>query len=227
MKQKLLKAILEKRVKLTPTVILVSLGLKRPIRFTAGQHVVVNIPTSNGVVERPFSIASPPSQNKKIDLLIKLIPGGLASVFFENKEIGSEIELSGPRGEFRFRKHKNRVHLIASSTGIAPLRSMLHDNLTKDKITHPIHLTLGFPNKNEVILKNELEDLSKKYKKFFCSLITTSDPADYPNAYINKIDHGQKSDFYICGGPNFVDDIKKALLKRGVDSDSIHYEEFK
>lgn len=226
MKHKLLKAILEKRVKLTPTVILVSLSLKRPIRFTAGQHIIVHIPTSDGTVERPFSIASPPSQNKKIELIIKLIPGGLASTFFENKKNGSEINLSGPKGTFKFFKHKNPVHFIASSTGIAPLRSILHQNLD-NRLSHRLHLTLGSPSAEEMILESELDGLSKKHHNFSYSAILTTNPLEYPDVYVKNIDHRQKNDFYLCGSPNFVEDIKKALLKRGVDSNSIHYEEFK
>lgn len=221
------RAKLEKRVKLTPTVILVSLGLKKPISFKAGQHIVVNIPTSNGIAERPFSIASPPSQSKKLELLIKLIPGGLASTFFEQKEIGSEIILSGPKGNFGLLQHKNPVHLIASSTGIAPFRSILHENLGNNLTAHPLHLTLGIPDTEEMILKNELDDLSKKHDNFSYSAITTADPSDYPHVYINNVDHTQKNDFYLCGSPNFVEDIKKALLDRGIKNRKIHHEKFK
>lgn len=221
------KAKLEKRIKLTPTVILVSLSLKKPISFKAGQYIAINIPTSDGIAERPFSIASPPHQNKNIELLIKLIPGGLASTFFEQKEVGSEISLSGPRGTFGLIRYKNPVHFIASSTGIAPFRSMLYNKLGKGKTAHPIHLTLGAPTSEEMIMEKEMDGLTKKHDNFFCSLITTANPSDYPDIYLENIDLKQKNDFYLCGGPNFVEDIKNALLNRGIKKSRIHHEKFK
>lgn len=225
MNSTILQATLQEKKNLTPTVLLITLALKEPLSFRAGQHVVIHIPTSEGTAERPFSVASPPSQGTTIQLLVKLIQGGLASTFFEQQKIGSTISLSGPRGKFTFLSHKNPVHFIASSTGIAPIRSMIH-NILLETSTPPIHVTLGASNHEEILLKDELYALAG-HKKFTYSIVVHERPSDYPDVYLKDIASTPLKDFYLCGGPNFVDDIKRALLKRGVPENSIHYEEFK
>ena len=171
-------------------------------------------------MDRPFSLASPPSKSE-YELLVKLMSGGVASTFFETAEIGDRIHFSGPHGNFHIDPNHHAVRLIASSTGIAPFRAILPALLDSQKSPHAVTLvsipSIGEPN----LLSEEFEALTSRYNHFRYIPVT-----DF-GAYLDTLAIIPEEDIYLCGGPNFLHDIKTALLVKGADLDQIHYEEFK
>jgi ferredoxin-NADP reductase len=113
---------------LDPTVTLVTFSHERPLSFEAGQHLLFEIPTQNGVVERAFSIASPPGAPTQI--LVKRVPQGAASVFFASAPVGTTLTTYGPRGTFTLHSPGPSCFL-ASGSGISPFRSMITDRTKK------------------------------------------------------------------------------------------------
>ncbi|MEK7642589.1 MAG: FAD-dependent oxidoreductase [Patescibacteria group bacterium] len=220
-------AILTKKEALTPATFLISLEYPEILSFKAGQHIGINIPTPDGHTKRYFSIASPPTKTNIIELIIKIIPGGLASVFFERSNVGDQISISPPKGDFCFLNHENGVHFISSGTGIAPLRSMIYDLLKNHKFAYPIHLISGFSMQDEIIFHSEFEDCKKAHPNFQYTLITSKDASDYRDLCISNINFDQKNNFYLCGGDQFITHIENNLLQRGIARDLIHYENYK
>lgn len=81
-------------------------------------------------VTRPYTIASPPSQPGAIELLFNLVPGGPGSTFLFTLQKGDPVNFRGPAGTFVLREYPNRRLLfVATGTGIAPIRSMIHARL--------------------------------------------------------------------------------------------------
>lgn len=217
------EATIETKIQLAPTVLLVRMAplLKEGISFIPGQHVILNIPVGPATTQRPFSIASPPSQQDTIELLIKLIPGGVASTFFENAKIGDTVSMHGPRGAFHLLPSQAPMRCIASSTGIAPFRSMIHDLLEVQGHINPVTLVSIAPIEDELLMDEEFSNLALQYNNFSYQRVT--DLADYFTRM--TVTHGE--DIYLCGGPNFLQDIKTLLLQKDVPPDRIRYEEFK
>lgn len=213
-------ATLEGKKELTPLIHLITFRLSPPIQFKAGQYITLKIPLGNEMFDRPFSIASPPSGNNSFQLLVKLIPGGLASTFFENAAIGTSIEISGPDGSFHIKNTDRPIHFIASSTGIAPFRAMIGDLLKTKKFLLPIELTFIISPQEGIFLKEELDMLKKEHANFSFTII--EDTA----SFFLTLDAYKDKDFYLCGGPHFVQDINSHLTKKGVDESHIHFEKF-
>ncbi|MDP2676872.1 MAG: FAD-dependent oxidoreductase [bacterium] len=213
-------ATLTEKKELAPLIHLITFMLNSPIQFEAGQYITLKIPSGNEIFDRPFSIASPPSENNSFQLLVKLIPGGLASTFFENATIGTSIEVSGPDGAFHIKHTDRSIHLVASSTGIAPFRSIIYDLLKTKNFLLPLELTFIVPPQEGMILKEELDMLKKEHANFSFTVI--EDTA----SFFSLLNEYKDKDFYLCGGQHFVQDINSYLAKKSVDAERIHFEKF-
>lgn len=218
-----LTATLQQKIKLTPVVLLIQFKLEgdQKIKFRAGQYITVNIPVGNETVERSFSIASSPADQDQIELLVRLMNGGIASNFFEKLNIGETVRLEGPKGNFQITDYERPIKFIASSTGLAPFRSMIYDLLEIKKSAVPINLVFIAPSEEEVFLTTELNDFSKTHQNFSHALAL--DLASYLSQFSIA---NNDEDIYLCGGPNFIKDLVTMLTKKGAAENRIHYEKF-
>lgn len=122
-----------------------SLTSPKSIHFTPGQYVLLHIPrdfitrllrqnpslrlsprdTGDNDAIRQYSICSPDFTQDTFDLLVEVLPGGLASNYLSTLAVGDTVEFKGPAGIFTIQsKWKDKIFL-ATGTGIAPIRSML------------------------------------------------------------------------------------------------------
>ena len=75
---------------------------------------------------RAYSIASPPGNDNRFALCLNRVQDGFMSNFLCDMKAGDEISCSGPFGDFILRPPMRDTIFIATGTGIAPFRSMLH-----------------------------------------------------------------------------------------------------
>ena len=103
--------------------------------FKAGQFVTLGlqVPSEGKVIRRAYSIASPPEQKKRFELIVrwvrKPVPGRLTTELFNKKE-GDEIAWVKPTGIFTINEKMHdgspdnrRMVLIGGGTGLAPFIS--------------------------------------------------------------------------------------------------------
>ena len=67
------------------------------IDFNAGQYISLLIDKNTGL-RRSYSIASVPSMNHAIDLLVDISPSGPGSQYIQNLKPGDQVEFLGPIG---------------------------------------------------------------------------------------------------------------------------------
>lgn len=234
-----------------------------PFIHKAGQFVSVKVPTASQSttstqpthVFRSYSISSKPTSGY-FELCVKVIENGLASNFLANLPEGNEIEFLGPIGNFGFKEQaqeqpeiqpqtqledplntKNRIpFFIATGTGIAPLKSIIEDELAKGN-QQKMHLLFGVRHIKDIFYKDFFEKLSKEYQNFTFDL-TLSRPEDESWAKSGgKI--GRVTDLlktleldpknttaYICGLKEMVEETTRNLASKGVSKDQIHFERF-
>lgn len=206
----------------------IDLGSK--IDFKAGQFVNLSFTDNEKVYRKPYSIASPPMMNDKIELCIKNVDNGnLTPVLFE-KQVGFEVGIMGPLGLFNLDKsRKEKLVFIGTGTGISPLRSMIYDLIAKGTQKEMI-LIFGVKFKEEILYKDEFESLEKASPNFkFVPIVSRSED------WVGRRGHAQdnldvvdvlNSEVYMCGLPNMVDGTKEKLIELGMDKDDIHFEKF-
>ena len=98
------------------------------ISFTSGQYVQLVVPpygTIKESVQRAYSMASRPGDSGRVELLIRLVPGGIATTYVHTAlKVGDRVELVGPFGDFRVRDTPAAMVCVAGGSGMAPFKSM-------------------------------------------------------------------------------------------------------
>lgn len=231
------------KIQLTSDVYLFKFTLLTPkeINFLPGQYVILNIPQNNGVVlHRLYSIASPPSQKGSFELVVKLIPEGVASLYFLNLKEGDNSFFQGPAGAFQLRQtNKDKVFLV-TGTGIAPVMSMIL-NLLNSKSETGIFLFWGLPTFKDTFFIEELKNLKNKYKNFHFNICLSQEnnlemvmTKDRGYFHLGHIDHGCEEvmektmdfEYYLCGRREVVESLKQYLFNSGVDKENVILEKF-
>jgi len=96
-----LKAKVTRRRMITGDTVEIAFELIEPgeIEYRPGQYVQIAIP---GKKEewRAYSICTPPGSRNEIELLVRLIPGGLGSTYVHSLEVEDEVKMLGPYGDF-------------------------------------------------------------------------------------------------------------------------------
>ena len=129
------KTLLTKKSQLNSNTYLYHFNLLEPkeIIFKAGQYLILKVPSDRGPVSRLYSIASPNTNKNNFDLIIGIIPGGLASNYLFSLEENTEVVFEGAAGVFLLKKNEKIKTFLVTGTGIAPARSILISNI-KDQI---------------------------------------------------------------------------------------------
>ncbi len=95
--------------------------------FVPGQWLSVKTTTPDGEeITRAYSIASPPSANGHVSFCLNRVQDGFMSNYLCDLGAGEGITFQGPFGDFTLRPPLRDTVFIATGTGIAPFRSMLH-----------------------------------------------------------------------------------------------------
>lgn len=235
------KATLAKKTSLTYDVVELCFSVSatadsEPFIHKAGQFISVKIPTAQEQVFRSYSISSKPTPGY-FELCVKVVENGLASNFLANLKEESEIEFLGPIGNFGFKNQQEQTALfIGTGTGIAPLKSMIEDELVKGN-QQKMHLLFGVRHIKDIFYKEFFEKLSKEYQNFTFDL-TLSRPEDESwTKSGEKI--GRVTDLlktlkldpkttvaYICGLKDMVEETTEILQQKGLLPEAVRFERF-
>ena len=218
---------------LTHDVRVIRLELIQPpeIRFQAGQFVSFEVPKAGlpFPVTRPYSIASSPSNPYAIDLLLNLVPDGPGSTFLFSLQTGDPVSFRGPAGTFVLREYPDRRLLfVATGTGIAPIRSMLHARLPSPR---PITLLWGLRHEHDVYYQDELVALAEQFPEFSYT-ITLSQPSSSWTGAVGRVQthlepHIAAVDdlaVYVCGSKAMITSVTEQIRSRGMCP--IHREQY-
>jgi len=205
-----------------------------PLDFEAGQWINLEVPTAGGSQKRAYSIASAPGA-RLIELAVTLVPEGVLSPVLHELEVGAEVTLDGPHGFFtRDRELAERPTLmVATGTGLAPLRSMLLANRESRGVPPPITLLFGCRTEDDILWRDELEDLARARRMKL--EVTLSRPAPgwagrrgYVQHHVPELarELGQPHVF-ICGLNRMVSEVRQVCKQElGLTRTSLHSERY-
>lgn len=140
--------------------------------FKAGQYMIFHIPQdTEHTARRLYSIASPPAHTDSLDFVIEHVPNGIGSTFLLNMALGQTLNLQGPAGVFTFKENARNKIFLATGTGIAPMRSMIHTILDPghpDSImsTAQLYLFWGMKNCSDMYYLDEFKLLAERNLNF-------------------------------------------------------------
>lgn len=210
-------------------------GLPR-FGFVPGQWLSLKATTPDGEeITRAYSIASPPSENGRFAFCLNRVQDGFMSNHLCDMREGEEITFQGPFGSFILRPPLRDTIFIATGTGIAPFRSMLHWLLADQRRHEGRHfwLLFGVRYEQDIYYRDEFERLAAEHANFqFLPTLSRGGPEwkglrGYVQDHLLEI-VGDRTDMhaYICGLDKMVSANRELLKSLGWDRKQILYEKY-
>jgi Na+-transporting NADH:ubiquinone oxidoreductase subunit F len=92
------------------------------IDYIPGQYVQLLTPVyekSDEEIYRAYSISSDPAEKSVIELIIRLVPGGICTTYcFEYLKVGDEVKINGPYGDFKLSDSDAPIVFIAGGSPV-------------------------------------------------------------------------------------------------------------
>ncbi|MFO0702996.1 MAG: FAD-binding oxidoreductase [Candidatus Andersenbacteria bacterium] len=212
-------------------------GAAAGLEFRPGQFVQIYKNADPTQRSRAYSIASTPAQLPLLDFCIKRFPGGLLSAYLETVKVGDPVTLKGPFGRFILRDahvavaSDQPIVLVATGTGIAPIRSILN-SLLERKPDAKVQLVHGARHETGLYFHDEIEQLTRAHPGCACSC-TCSQPSTawqgatgYVTDVLSNAKLNLEAEYFLCGSPAVVRSTSLLLRERGVPLERIHIEKW-
>lgn len=204
----------------------------------AGQYIQFMVPeyeNSDESVYRAYSIASPPNDNTRVELEIRLVPNGICTTYVHKflKE-GDEVTINGPYGDFYLRNSERNIIYIAGGSGMAPIKSILLDMVDKG-IDRKTMYFFGARSKRDLFLLDEMRELEQRLPNFtFVPALSEPAPEDNWEGEVGLItdvvrrmvQDGPNSEAYLCGSPGMINACMTVLTELNVAEENIFYDKF-
>lgn len=195
-----------------PDVLRLRLLPERPLRYRAGQHLVL---WSASGIARPYSLASLPGEDPWLEFHIDCRLPGAFSDFARQLKAGDSVRLGELRGgalHYEPEWHDRPLLLMASGTGLAPLWGLLREALRSNhqgpiRVIHQAHDTAGH------YLAEPLRTLAAAHLELDVTLMTSAESAEVL-AQLRLV--SRRTIALLCGHPASVDAFARRLYLCGV-----------
>ncbi len=194
--------------------------------FHAGQFINIIIKDK---IFRAYSIASSPSFLPELELCVKIVEGGVGTTYIDQLQQGDTVSFTGPFGHFGLKNNGMKKLLVATGTGIAPMKAIVDEERVLG-LQKSVHLIFGVREEKFAPYKEYFEEVSKKEKDFSFDLYISRGEKN-PHAHSGRVTSfliEQKPEFFrntevlICGSPGMVKEVKEILMnEKGVEKANI------
>ncbi len=197
---------------------------------------------------RAYSLANPPQEDDKLVLLVRIAPPpatappgtppGQASSYLFSLATGDTLAVSGPFGDFRARDNDSEMLLIAGGVGIAPIRSIIHDQLSRGT-GRKMSLWYGARDRFDICYVEEFEQLARQHDNFevHVALSAPRDDDEWKGhrgfihlavyeRYLSTHEAPGDVEYYLCGPPLMSASVIEMLERLGVDRSQILFDDF-
>ena len=226
---------------LAPNIKEIQLAILEPeegIIFKSGQYIQLQVPKYELTKEpeyRAYSISSSAEEHDKIELIVGRVYGGAVTTYVHDylKE-GEELLINGPYGEFYLRDSDRDILMVATGTGLAPIKSILHQ-MQKEQIQRKTTVYFGARTRKDLFYYEALKEFEETIPNFIfvptLSRPTEEDKWEGEIGRVTKlieknITENAPVDVYICGAPAMVDSCTDLLEKKGIPKDRIFFDKF-
>jgi len=216
-------------------------------RFDAGQFVSMVAVDSHGKTQtRAYSIASAPRLNR-FELCVNRVENGFFSNLLCDLEPEATVKFHGPHGLFVLRPPLTDIILIATGTGVAPMRGFVEHLFpeTGEDRSEGRHFWLmyGTRHESEIYYRKYFEKTAAERQNFHY-MATLSRPHEgweglrgYVQTHVQNVlqddpwiisQNGASRDMhaYICGLNDMVSANRDQLTALGWDKKQIHFERY-
>ncbi|MCR4326639.1 MAG: FAD-binding oxidoreductase [Candidatus Roizmanbacteria bacterium] len=203
------------------------------ISFTPGQYLLLQIPDGF----RQYSISSAPSDTADIETIVDLTPMGVGSRYLLQLKLGDVVHFRAPAGIFTLKENSNPKILLATGTGITPLKSMLQ-HLAQQQPMPDSYLFWGLREKKDIYLTSVLNEISTRHPNFSYHICLSREEANgEPHHFNGRMQEciiaqitpemAMRADWYLCGRPIVVEELVGFIQQQyAVPKDRFFHEKY-
>lgn len=206
--------------------------LQQDFVYKNGQYITIKHQVNGEEIRRSYSLCSAPQLNEDFTIAVKEVPGGKMSPVLNQLSKGTSLKVSVPEGNFTMDK-ASKLCLFAGGSGITPILSLLKQALSQEIETQLIYANT---QPNEIIFKQEIEDLAKQYPQLLkVTHFVEAEANEMEAAYHGRIssefleqikDFTRSAQNYICGPGPMMKFVEESLSNLGVAKEQVHLEYF-
>lgn len=214
----------------------------QPTPFEPGQYMTIGVFADGKLVQRPYSVASPPrvAGSEGYEFYLRLVHGGTFTPLLWELAVGHRMRMIGPKGKFVLEPDDDRTHLfISSGTGNAPFVSMMREMLAAGSPRRAVFLN-GVSHVRDLGYVDLIEAWQQSGEYPVTFVPTISRPNDPSNvgwtgrtgrveSIVGPVveDLGLRPDdtiAYLCGNPDMILSSEQTLLGLGFPEESVKKE---
>lgn len=220
----------------TPDIMAIWLDLPGDgLDFQAGQYVNVTVPGVEGT--RAFSLAGSPVQRNRIELHVRLVPGGAGTTWLHEKlKVGDRLAFTGPLGRFYVRRSAEKpLVFLAGGSGLSSPKAMILD-LLESGYEEPITLLHGARRPHDLHFADLFRALERDHPHFrYIPVVSQPEAGDgwqgesgYVHDAANRLFDGKFAGHqaYLCGPPAMIDAGITTLMQGRLFERDIFMEKF-
>lgn len=211
------------------------------IDFIPGQYVQLLSPEygdNHEEVYRAYSISSDPTDRTNIELIVRRVPGGIATTYlFDYLKNDSPVRINGPYGEFYLRDTDAPIVFIAGGSGIAPIKCMLH-HMVNTKSERTAVFFFGVRGDKDLFLFDRMKRFEEELADFtYVPVVaqpddgstwqgSTGSVVDVAADHIKKMPKPDACEGYLCGSPGLINAAVAMLAGLGIPHERHYYDKF-
>lgn len=204
--------------------------------FKPGQYMIFHVPGDEKVVHRSYSISTPPSDRGHFEVCVRAVSGGFGSNYMHRLRPGMKLKVEGPVGDFVLREDSAKdIVMVATGTGIAPIRSMLM-HLLDTRSRRRVRLFFGLRHESDLFYTDLMRGLAAHHPEFEHHItLSSADPSrwagergrvtDLIEQHLTPAD-AARSEAYLCGSAAMIESAKAALVAKGMAPGDVMHENF-
>ena len=202
----------------------------QPFAYRPGQYLSLRHGDGPG---RSFSMATAPRPDGDIELHIRRRAGGQVSErLLSSARAGDALRISGPYGDMTWRGSGAQVAMLATGTGIAPMRALLEQTLG-DSVATPVTLYWGARTHAELYLFDELYEWHTRQPGFRFVPVLSAPGAGWGGAIGHcqevaaaELEFRPVQQAYACGNPAMVDGARRVFAAHGLTGPAFQADAF-
>ena len=201
-----------------------ALGSPPTLGFRAGQFVTLSVgkDAAGRDLRRSYSLAST-SPASSLRLLLRLVPGGMGSHFFEQLALGDQVAMTGPHGFFVLDdQHAGDVVIAATGTGIAPVLPMMAELAARTESGRR-HVYWGLRHQSDLFIPDEVAAACATASAHLSIHLSRPEPT-WTGAkgriiapVLAALPALVTPTFYLVGNGAMIDELKRELVARGIN----------
>ena len=216
----------------------IALDLVEPAEIAQrpGQYIQIQAPSPDGPVYRAYSISSAVHEPKVVELVVRLVPGGIGSTYLHNLEVGQTVSFTGPYGDFYLSEDPSvEIVCVGGGCGMAPMKNIIY-TIYERWPDRSCWLFFGCRTTQDIFYLKRFEELAKKNPNFHVVYALSDQLAPdekwngetgFVHLSVDKhLEVGVRRQAFLCGPPLMIEAVTRVLEEKGISSDDIFYDEF-